>query len=95
MERNKYLEIDGLAYKSDTHEWFNDKHGTNKAQEEDLNYVKLPHIICYVVRNIKTGEYDRIVFDKKKNEIIYDTKSIDDLGFFINRMKIAKHFKQK
>lgn len=93
MERNIYLEMDGLAHRSDTHEWFFDKLGTSHAQNEDKNFIKLPNLECYVVRDIKTGEYDRIILDKKKQQIVYDTKSLEDLRFYIDKLKIAKHFK--
>ena len=93
MERNNFLELDGLAFTSDTHEWFHDKVGTSSCQNEDKNGIKLPNLMCFVLRNLKTGEYDRVILDAKKNEIIYDTKSLEELGFYINKMKIVKHFK--
>lgn len=93
MERNKYLEIDGLLYTTSTHEWFYDKVGTMHAQNQDRNGITLPHLVCYVIRDIKTGEYDRIIVDKEKQQIVYETKSSEDLRFYIDKQKIAKHFK--
>jgi hypothetical protein len=92
-ERNEFLEMDGLAHKSNTHEWFNDKMSTMKAQLADKNNIKLPNLTCYVVRDIKTGEYDRVIIDNKKNEVVYDSKSSEDIWFYISKLKIKKHFK--
>jgi hypothetical protein len=95
MERNMFLELDGLANETETHEWFHDKVGTSRAQNEDRNFIKLPHISCFVVRDKESGEYDRVVVDSKKREIIYDTKSVEELGFYIDKLKILKHFNSK
>ena len=94
MERNKYLEMDGIYYTTSTHEWFYDKASSNRCQNEDKNGISLPNLVCFVLRNILTGEYDRIVVDKKNKQIIYETKSLEDLGFYIDKQKISKHFNQ-
>jgi hypothetical protein len=94
-DRNPFLEQDGIYYESDTHEWFNDKSGTNYAQTDNgLNKDALKNICCFVIRNKKSGEYDRVIMDLKKQELIYDTKSLEDMLFFIDRMKIKKRFKK-
>ena len=96
MERNSFLEMDGLYYESDTHEWFADNSTTNYAQTDNgLNKDALRNIHCFVVREKNTGEYDRVVMDSKTQEIIYDDKSLEDILFFIDRMKIKKRFKNK
>jgi hypothetical protein len=92
-ERNEFLEMDGLVHKTNSHEWFNDKVNTIHAQREDRNFIKLPHITCYVVRNIDTGEYYRVVLDNKKGEIVYDSKSSEEIWVYVNKLKIVKHFK--
>lgn len=38
-KRNEYLEMDGLAAKTETHEWFYDKMSTKYAQTEDLKVL--------------------------------------------------------
>ena len=91
-ERNQFLEMDGLAAKTETHEWFHDKISTRYAQEEDLKGVALKNIACFVVRNIETGEYDRVIMDIKTNDILFDSKSLEEIGFEIDKMKIVKHF---
>jgi hypothetical protein len=93
MERNQYLEMDGLYFESETHEWFHDKSTTNYARTDNgLHKDALKNIYCFVVRDKETGEYDRVVMDSKTNEPIYDTKSLEDLGFFIDKMKVQKRF---
>lgn len=91
-KRNKYLEMDGLAAKTETHEWFYDKVSTNHAQTENLNGVSLKNITCFVVRDITSGEYDRVILDLTTNTPIFDSKSLEEIGHEIDRMKIYKHF---
>ena len=97
MERNIFLEADGLFYQNETHEWFNDKASTNYArkksvlwgagtQEDSLN------VVCFVVRHKETGEYNRVIVDVKTNEIIFETKSLEKLGFHIDMLKVQKRF---
>jgi hypothetical protein len=96
MERNRFLEADGLYWESETHEWFHDKISTNYAQTDNgLNKDTLKNIYCFVTRNKETGEYDRVMVDSNLNQIIYDTKSLEELGFEIDRMKVKKRFKMK
>jgi len=93
MERNKFLETDGLYWESETHEWFHDKISTHYAQTNNgLHKDALKNIFCFVTRNKETGEYDRVVMDSETNEVIYDTKSLEDMSFFIDRLKIQKRF---
>jgi len=93
-KRNEYIESDGLYYESDTHEWFHDKVSTKYARTNNgLNKDALPNIFAFVTRNKETGEYDRVVMDSKTNEIIYDTKSLEELAGFIDKLKILKRFK--
>jgi hypothetical protein len=92
-DRNQYLEMDGLYWESETHEWFHDKTSTQYAQTDNgLNKDALPNIHCFVVREKSTGEYDRVAMDGKSNQIIYSTKVLEDMGFFIDKLKIAKRF---
>lgn len=92
-KRNKYLEMDGLYWESETHEWFHDKTSTDYARSEGIYGDALPHIICFVVRDKQTGEYDRVMMDSTTNKILYDTKVLEDLGAAIDRLKITKRFK--
>jgi len=96
-ERNEFLEMDGLFWESPTHEWFHDKIGTNYAQKKSVLWGSgeqndaLP-MMCFVVRNKETGEYDRVLMNKKTNEIEYSTKSIEDMGYYIDKLKVVKRF---
>jgi hypothetical protein len=93
-ERNEYLEMDGLYWESETHEWFHDKSSTNYAQTDNgLNKDALKNIYCFVTRNKQTGEYDRVMMDSKTNEVIFDTKELEVMAFEIDKMKVAKRFK--
>jgi hypothetical protein len=92
-ERNEFIEMDGLYWESDTHEWFHDKTSTQYAQSDNgLHKDALPNIYCFVVRDKATGEYNRVVMDSKSNEVIYDTKVLEEVGFFIDKLKIQKRF---
>jgi RimJ/RimL family protein N-acetyltransferase len=96
--RNKFLESDGLYWESETHEWFHDKISTQHAQKKSVLWVSGEHedalkFMCFVVRNKETGEYDRVVMDIKTNEIIYTTKSLEDLGYYIDKLKVIERFK--
>lgn len=92
-ERNRFLEIDGLNIETETHEWFNDKICTSQAQRESLNgNGSLKHIYCFIVRNKSNGEYERVVFDNKAKEVIYSSTSLEDIGFYIDKLKVVKRF---
>lgn len=95
-ERNEFLESDGLYWESDTHEWFHDKIATNHARKSSVLWGgevdDSLDVGCFVLRNKETGEYDRVILDRVSNEIIYDTKSLEDLGFHIDKLKLIKRF---
>jgi hypothetical protein len=93
QERNEFLEMDGLYWESETHEWFHDKIGTNYAQTDDgLHKDSLKNIFCFILRNKETGGYNRVVMDSDVNEVIYDTESVEEAGVFIDRLKVSKRF---
>ena len=96
--RNEFLEMDGLFWESETHEWFNDKISTQYARKNSVLWGSgeqkdALNVMCFVVRNKETGEYDRVMMDKEKNEVIFETKSLEDMGYEIDRMKVQKRFK--
>lgn len=92
-ERNQYVEMDGKFFESDTHEWFKDNSSTTYAQTDNgLNHDALSHINAFVLRNKVTGEYDRVVMDSTTNQIIYGSKSLEEIAFFIDTLKIQKRF---
>lgn len=91
--RNEFLEMDGLYWESETHEWFHDKTSTQYAQTDNgLHEDALPNIHCFVVRDKATGEYDRVIMDSKTNEVVYDSKVLEEVAGFIDKLKILKRF---
>ena len=46
-----------------------------------------------VVRNKESGEYDRVMLDTVKNEIIFETKSLEEMAYEIDKLKVIKRFK--
>jgi hypothetical protein len=99
-KRNEFLEMDGLYWESETHEWFHDKISTQYAGKKSVLWGSgeqddALNVVCFVIRNKETGEYDRVMLDKDKEEVIFDTKSLEDMGYEIDRMKVLKRFKVK
>ena len=93
-KRNEFLEMDGLYFESETHEWFHDKTSTQYAQSDNgLNKDALKNIFCFVTRSKETGEYDRVMMDSKTNEVIFATKELEVMGFEIDKIKVMKRFK--
>lgn len=96
MERNRFLEADGLFWESETHEWFKDKISTERAQNNSLISgvgKDTLNVICFVVRDKQSGEYNRVIMDVNTNEVIYETKSLEQLSYEIDKLKIIKRFK--
>ena len=98
--RNQFLECDGLFWESETHEWFHDKINTQYARKNSTIWGSGQQddnldVACFVVRNKETGEYDRVMMDKPTNQIIYSTKSLEDLAYKIDQLKVLKRFEEK
>lgn len=97
-ERNKFIEQEGkLYYESDTHEWFTNDISTRYARKNSLNTQGDDNndglnVICFNVRDKQTGDYERVVMDVETNQPIYSTLSLEELAFFIDKLKIAKRF---
>ena len=99
-ERNEFLEMDGLYWESETHEWFHDKTSTQYARKKSILWGSgeqndALNVICFVVRDKESGEYNRVMMDKDKEEVIFDTKSLEAMGYEIDRMKVIKRFEVK
>lgn len=97
-DRNEYLESDGLYWESESHEWFHDKISTQYARKKSELWGSGTQndaldVACFVVRDKKTGDYDRVMMDSKTSQPIYDTKSLEQMGFEIDKMKVLKRFK--
>lgn len=98
--RNEFLESDGLFWENETHEWFNDKINTQYARKKSILWGSGEQddaldVACFVVRNKETGEYDRVMMDKPTNQIIYSTKSLEELAYKIDQLKVLKRFEEK
>lgn len=98
QERNQFLEMDGLFFESETHEWFIDKISTQHAMKKSFilgsgEQDDALDIVCFVVREKSTGNYERVIVDKQTNQPIYSTLSLEDLAYHIDKLKIAKRFK--
>lgn len=96
-KRNEFLETDGLFFESETHEWFNDKISTDYARKKSVLWGSgeqddALNVMCFVVRNKETGEYDRVMMDVPSNAVIYSTKVLEEMGFEIDKMKVQRRF---
>ena len=95
-DRNQFLEMDGLFWESETHEWFHDKIATNYARKNSVTLGgeqdDALDMVCFVVRNKETGEYDRVLMDRPTNEVLYSTKSIEEMGGYIDKLKVIKRY---
>lgn len=97
-ERNQFLEMGGLYWKSETHEWFHDKthtqaaHKNSVAASGEYMHDELNNIYCFIVRNIETGEYDRVMMDKNQDAVIYDTKSFSSMSSKVDILKVARRW---
>ena len=91
-KRNQFLEADGLVHETETHEWFLDKSSTQYARNENLKGIKLENIVAYVTRDKSNGQYERVLVDNNVPEVIYTSLKLEDIGFYIDKLKTIKHF---
>lgn len=91
-KRNEFLESDGLLAETETHEWFLDKGNTQWAKSHGVgpSSEELKGIVCCVVRDKKTGYYERVVLEN--NEPVYSSTKLEDIAVWIDKMKVIKHF---
>ena len=94
MERNEFLEMDGLYWESDTHEWFHDKSTTRYCRNEDSHGTKLEWV-AFIVRDKETGDYSRVLMDIKTNKTIRDDTSLEAQGVFIDMAKASKRYDEE
>jgi hypothetical protein len=98
VDRNQFMEYGGLYWESETHEWFHDKTHTQAAHKNSVDTMgqymndELNNIYCFVVRNKETGEYDRVMMDKNKDAVIYDTKNFSAMSSMIDMKKVARRW---
>jgi len=95
MERNKYLESGGLVLDNGEFEWFAEKGVTHYAQKENLSGISLPNIYAYIVRNKENGQYKRVLVDQSLGQVIFETGSLEDIGFKIDQLKLIAQAEQQ
>ena len=100
-ERNIYIEQeDSLFYESETHEWFIDEISTRYARKNSISPRGEDNndgldVVCFIVRDKSTGDYERVIIDKGTNDVIYSTLSLEQMGFQIDKLKLFKRFKNE
>jgi len=90
-ERNEFIEMDGLYWESETHEWFHDKQTTRYCRKEDAHGTTL-NWVAFFVRDKSTGEYMRVLMDVDTNQIIRDDISLEEQAVFIDLAKVDKRY---
>jgi hypothetical protein len=90
MERNEYLESDGLVFETDVCEWFADKTSSGYANRANVHGISLPQHKCYVTRHKNTGEYNRVIIDHSTQEVIFESKNLEEIGVHIDILKLKK-----
>jgi hypothetical protein len=94
-ERNKFEEMDGLYWESETHEWFRDKLNTQKLHKASRGaYLEdeLPNLYCFCVRDKETGEYTRVIIDKLTQTPILEAESYMEMASKIDMIKVTRRF---
>lgn len=90
IERNEFLEMDGLVFETDICEWFADKTSSEYAIRENLHGISLPHLRVYVTRHKDTGKYNRVIVDHSTREIIYESVNLEEIGVHIDILKLKE-----
>lgn len=70
-------------------EWYIDKNIQNYITREDRNGIKIKHLYAFLVK--KDNEIDRVILDDKQN-IIYSSKGYENVLYYIDTIKLNKHF---
>lgn len=100
-ERNIYVEQEGkLFHESETHEWFIDEISTRYARKNSISPRGDDNndgvdVVCFIVRDKSTGDYERVIVDRETNEPIYSTLCLEQMAFQIDKLKLFKRFKNE
>jgi len=84
------LEMEGLYFESETHEWFKDQLCTKYAQKGDNDGITLPKVSCFILRNKDTGLYTRAMMDTVNNAMIFDCETVKEMALQIDGLKTYK-----
>lgn len=70
-------------------EWYIDDDSTKYAHSKDLK-----NIFVFILRDMKTKQAtERVIMKSDPEEVIYTSTKLDDIGCFIDKLKIIKTFK--
>lgn len=100
-ERNIYIEQEGsLFHESETHEWFIDEISTRYARKNSISPRGEDNndgidVVCFIVRDKSTGDYERVIVDRETNEPIYSTLCLEQMAFQIDKLKLFKRLKNE
>ena len=74
--------------------WYIDELVTQYCLKENISGVFLDNVLAYVVV-LPDGNTDRVLVDVNKQEVIYSTKSLEEIGVEIDKLKLLKSYEKK
>lgn len=74
--------------------WYIDESVTHYCLKENISGVFLDNVLAYVVV-LPDGNTDRVLVDVNKQEVIYATKNLEEIGVEIDRLKLLKSYEKK
>ena len=73
--------------------WYFDELVTDYCMKENISGVFLDNVLAYVVV-LPSGETDRVLVDVNNKEVIYATKSLEEIGVEIDKLKLLKSYEK-
>ena len=74
--------------------WYIDELVTQYCLKENISGVFLDNVLAYVVV-LPDGNTDRVLVDANKQEVIYATKNLEEIGVEIDKLKLLKSYEKK
>jgi len=74
--------------------WYIDELVTQYCLKENISGVFLDNVLAYVVV-LPDGNTDRVLVDVNKQEVIYATKNLEEIGVEIDKLKLLKSYEKK
>lgn len=71
--------------------WYFDVQVTDYCLKENLSGVSLTDIIAFVIVK-PSGETERVLVKYPEGEVIFNTKSLEEIGVEIDKLKLIKTF---
>lgn len=83
-------------YETDTHFWDLDETITRYARKNSYLWGAGQQndslkILCFLVTNKITKDFNYVLMEN--NSVIYDSNFLEDIGFYIDKLKVTKRFK--